>query len=97
VVYARGVAHVTLTRAGTWRKEPHPILKESDFTANIAKGLGQWKSEEEIWGDITHAMRHVLKEMLEGLLEAERDLLVACDRANSPTQLAAPEQLFHIM
>ena len=53
-------------------------MQELDFEANIAQGLAQWKSEDEIWGDITYAMRQVLKEMLEGLLEAERDRLVAC-------------------
>jgi len=53
-------------------------MQELDFRGNIAQGLEEWKSEEEIWGDITYAMRQVLKEMLEGLLEAERDMLVAC-------------------
>lgn len=53
-------------------------MQELDFSANIAQGLEEWKSEEEIWGDITYAMRQVLKETLEGLLEAERDRLVAC-------------------
>lgn len=53
-------------------------MQELDFRANIAQGLVEWKSEEEIWGDITYAMRQVLKETLEGLLEAERDRLVAC-------------------
>ncbi len=48
-------------------------MQELDFEVNIAQGLAQCKSEDEIWGDITYAMRQVLKEMLEGLLEAERD------------------------
>jgi putative transposase len=54
---------------------------ELDFTQdNIAQCLQQWKSEDEIWGDLTRAMRHELKERLEDIMEAERDLLAACRR-----------------
>jgi hypothetical protein len=36
-----------------------------DFTENnIAECLKQWKSEDEIWGDLTRAMRHDLKARL---------------------------------
>jgi putative transposase len=45
----------------------------------IAEGLREWKSEDEIWGAITLEIKWKLKELLEGVLEAERDRLVACD------------------
>jgi hypothetical protein len=46
------------------------MLAESDFTQdNIAELLGEWRSEDEIWGDPNRAMR------LEDIVEAERDLL----------------------
>lgn len=52
---------------------------ELDFTHNnIADCLKQWKSEDEIWGDLTRAMRLELKARLEDIMEAERDQLVAC-------------------
>ena len=52
---------------------------ELDFTQNnIAELLGQWKSEDEIWGDLTRAMRLELKARLEDIMEAERDQLAAC-------------------
>jgi len=54
---------------------------ELDFSENnIAECLGQWKSEDEIWGDLTGAMRQELKMRLEDIMEAERDLLAACRR-----------------
>lgn len=57
------------------------MLKELDFTENnIAECLEQWKSEDEIWGDLSRAMRDELKSRLEEIMEAERDLLAACRR-----------------
>jgi hypothetical protein len=54
---------------------------ELDFTQkNIADCLGQWKSEDEIWGDLTGAMRLELKSRREDIMEAERDQLAACRR-----------------
>jgi transposase-like protein len=54
---------------------------ELDFTENnIAECLEQWKSEDEIWGDLTRAMRLELKARLEEIMEAERDLLTSCRR-----------------
>ena len=55
------------------------MLEELDFSReSIAEKLQEWKSEEQIWGDITRAMRLELKSRLEDILEAERDQLVAC-------------------
>lgn len=60
---------------------------ELDFTENnIAQCLGQWKSEDEIWGDLTRAMRLELKARLEDIMEAERDLLTACRRYERSTR-----------
>jgi putative transposase len=54
---------------------------ELDFTEmNIAECLEEWKSEDELWGDLTQAMRHELKLRLEEIMEAERDLLAGCRR-----------------
>jgi putative transposase len=56
------------------------MLTELDFSVRtIADGLQDWKSEDEIWGAITLEMKHKLKELLEGVLEVERDRLVACE------------------
>jgi transposase-like protein len=53
---------------------------ELDFTAtSIAEALEEIKDEDAIWGVITHEMRRQLRELLEGVMEYERDRLVACD------------------
>jgi transposase-like protein len=48
-------------------------------TDRIAQALAQIKDEDEIWGKITRQMQAELKELLEGVLEGERDLMVACE------------------
>jgi putative transposase len=54
--------------------------RELDLSVRtIAEGLKEWKSEDEIWGAITLEMKAKLKELLEGVLEVERDRLVACE------------------
>jgi putative transposase len=49
------------------------------YAGRIAQALSQIKDEDEIWGEITVAMQAQLKDLLEGVLESERDLMVACD------------------
>lgn len=49
------------------------------YRDRIAQALSQMKDEDEIWGEITAEMQERLKELLEGVLECQRDLLVACD------------------
>jgi hypothetical protein len=44
----------------------------------VAQALSQIKDEDEIWGEITTEMQARLKELLEDVLESERDLMVAC-------------------
>jgi len=49
------------------------------YADRIAHALSQIKDEDEVWGEITAAMQSKLKELLEGVLESERDLMVACE------------------
>ena len=57
----------------------HPMPRELDFTVtSIAEALEGLKDEDAIWGVITHEMKRQLKELLEGVMECERDRLVAC-------------------
>lgn len=52
---------------------------ELEFTeTNIAELLKEWKDEDAIWGTLTHEMRRRLRGLVEEVMEAERDLLVAC-------------------
>jgi hypothetical protein len=52
------------------------MLQELGFTENnIAELLGEWKSEDEVWGDLIRAMRLELKARLEDIMEAEWALL----------------------
>lgn len=48
------------------------------YADRIAQALSQIKDEDEVWGEVTAAMQERLKDLLEGVLESERDLLVAC-------------------
>ena len=53
--------------------------RELDFTVRgVAKALEGLKDEDAIWGVITDEMKRQLKELLEGVMECERDQLVAC-------------------
>jgi putative transposase len=49
------------------------------YADRIARALSEIKDEDEVWGEITAAMQRKLKDLLEGILESERDLLVACE------------------
>lgn len=49
------------------------------YRDKIAQALSQIKDEDQVWGEITAEMQSKLKELLEGVLECQRDLLVACD------------------
>jgi len=45
------------------------MLEELDFSReSISRKLLEWKSKEQIWGDITRAMRRELKSRLEDIL-----------------------------
>jgi len=47
------------------------------YTDRVAQALSQIKDEEEVWGESTAAMQRKLKDLLEGILEGERDSMVA--------------------
>lgn len=54
-------------------------MPQHRYASRIAQALSQIKDEDEVWGEITTAMQLQLKDLLEGVLESERDLLVACE------------------
>ncbi len=56
------------------------------YSHNVAQALSQIKDEDEIWGEITAELSRQLKELLEGILEYERDQVVACPCHTSQCQ-----------
>jgi putative transposase len=53
--------------------------EELDFTqTSLAEALEVLKDEDSLWGAVTCQMRRQLRELLEDVMEAERDQLVAC-------------------
>jgi putative transposase len=49
------------------------------YADKVAQALSKIKGEDELWGEVTAEMRQQLKNLLEGILESERDRLVACE------------------
>jgi putative transposase len=68
---------VTTNPVSARERSAHPMPHR--YADRIAQALSEIKGEEEVWGEITAAMQMKIKDLLEGVLEAERDRLVACE------------------